>query len=156
MKFNEKLHDLRKRSNMTQTALAEKLNVSRQAVSRWEQGSAMPDIENLIAMSDLFGVTLDELLKDHAPQAQSTEAEADESSRDDADIALDRLVNWLRADVFSAAIGIASIINGAFYGYLFDRKLAVFNWVGIALLAFSAVLTVILFFAFRAFKKKYD
>ena len=63
MKFHEKLYSLRKGADMTQTALAEKLNVSRQAVSRWEMGTAMPDVENLIAMSDLFGVTLDDLLK---------------------------------------------------------------------------------------------
>lgn len=68
MKFHEKLFELRKKANMTQNDLAEKLNVSRQAVSRWEMGTAMPDVENLIAMSDLFGVSLDYLLKEQAPQ----------------------------------------------------------------------------------------
>lgn len=63
MKFHEKLYSLRKSADMTQTDLAEKLDVSRQAVSRWEMGTAMPDVENLIAISDLFGVTLDDLLK---------------------------------------------------------------------------------------------
>ena len=63
MKFHEKLYTLRKGAGLTQTDLAEKLNVSRQAVSRWEMGTAMPDVENLIAMSDLFAVTLDDLLK---------------------------------------------------------------------------------------------
>lgn len=63
MKFHEKLYTLRKAANMTQTDLAEKLNVSRQAVSRWEMGSAKPEVDTLIAMSDLFGVTLDDLLK---------------------------------------------------------------------------------------------
>ena len=67
MKFYEKLYELRKAAGMTQNDLAEKLNVSRQAVSRWEQGSATPDVENLIAISDLFGVTLDELLRGEAP-----------------------------------------------------------------------------------------
>lgn len=69
MKFSEKLRSIRQAADMTQTDLAEKLNVSRQAVSRWEMGSAMPDVDNLIAMSDLFGVTLDDLLKnkDEAP-----------------------------------------------------------------------------------------
>ena len=73
MKFHEKLYSLRKGADMTQTALAEKLNVSRQAVSRWEMGTAMPDVENLIAMSDLFGVTLDDLLKnkEDAPEEDS-------------------------------------------------------------------------------------
>lgn len=68
MKFHEKLLELRKNANMTQNDLADKLNVSRQAVSRWEMGTAMPDVDNLIAMSDLFGVSLDYLLKDQVPQ----------------------------------------------------------------------------------------
>lgn len=63
MQFHEKLYTLRKQSNMTQTDLADRLNVSRQAVSRWEMGSALPEVSTLIAISDLFGVTLDELLK---------------------------------------------------------------------------------------------
>lgn len=69
MKFHEKLFVLRKAAAMTQNDLAEKLNVSRQAVSRWEMGTAMPDVENLIAISDLFSVTLDELLRE-GPVAQ--------------------------------------------------------------------------------------
>lgn len=63
MKFHEKLYALRKAANMTQADLADKLNVSRQAVSRWEMDTAKPEVETLIAMSDLFGVTLDDLLK---------------------------------------------------------------------------------------------
>ena len=72
MKFHEKLFALRKAAAMTQNDLAEKLNVSRQAVSRWEMGTAMPDVENLIAISDLFSVTLDELLrKGPVPERQT-------------------------------------------------------------------------------------
>lgn len=73
MKFHEKLYTLRRSADMTQTDLAEKLNVSRQAVSRWEMGTAMPDVDNLIAISDLFGVTLDDLLKNRedAPEGGS-------------------------------------------------------------------------------------
>lgn len=63
MQFHERLYELRKRSGMTQSDLAEKLDVSRQAVSRWEMGTARPELENLVALSELFGVTLDHLLK---------------------------------------------------------------------------------------------
>ena len=151
----------RKELGMTQEMLARQLHVTDKAVSRWEQGTAMPDIENLIAMSDLFGMSLDELLKGQAGQTEAADSEEDEASQDDApkDVAspiFDRLVNWLRADVISAAIGLAMIINGAFYGYVFDKKLVIFTRIGIALLLLSAVLAVILFFAFRALKKKYD
>ena len=64
MTFSEKLLELRKKQGMSQEELAEKLEVSRQAVSRWEQGSAMPDVINLARISKLFGVTADYLIND--------------------------------------------------------------------------------------------
>ena len=60
--FSRALCDLRKASNLSQEELAERINVSRQAISKWERGEAYPDIENLIALSRLFGVTLDFLV----------------------------------------------------------------------------------------------
>ena len=57
------LYELRRRHGLSQEEFAEKLYVSRQAVSKWERGEAYPDTENLIAISDMFGVTIDDLLK---------------------------------------------------------------------------------------------
>jgi len=71
MTFQEKLYRLRKKAGMTQAELAEKLQVSRQTISRWELGSAMPEIETLIAISDLFDVSLDYLLREKAVQAKT-------------------------------------------------------------------------------------
>lgn len=64
MKLSDKILTLRKRGGMSQEELAEKLNVSRQAVSRWELGSAQPDANNILQISKLFGVTADYLLND--------------------------------------------------------------------------------------------
>ena len=64
MLFNEKLKMLRKENNLTQEELAEKLNVSRQAITKWESGDGTPDIENLKQISRLFGTTIDELIKE--------------------------------------------------------------------------------------------
>ena len=64
MKFNEKLIKLRKENKLTQDKLAEKINISRQSISKWENGHGYPDIENLIKISDLYNLSLDELLKD--------------------------------------------------------------------------------------------
>ena len=64
MFFNEKLKMLRKESNLTQEELAEKLNVSRQAITKWESGDGTPDIENLKQISILFNTTIDELVKE--------------------------------------------------------------------------------------------
>lgn len=57
------LYELRKSAGLSQEEFAEKLGVSRQAVSKWERGEAYPDTENLIVISDMFNVTIDELLK---------------------------------------------------------------------------------------------
>ncbi len=64
MIFSEKLQIIRKSKGMTQEKLAENLNVSRQAVAKWESGQAYPDIHNLIQISNLFHVTVDYLVKD--------------------------------------------------------------------------------------------
>ena len=64
MKFADKMLDLRKKSGLTQEELAEKLAVSRQAISRWEMGLAVPDASNLLQISQLFKVTVDYLIND--------------------------------------------------------------------------------------------
>ena len=67
MEFNNKLYELRKMKGFSQEELANRLNVTRQTVSKWEVGDSTPDMEKLVAMSDLFGITLDELVLDKAP-----------------------------------------------------------------------------------------
>lgn len=62
MEFYEKLQELRKQKGLTQEELAEKLYVSRTAISKWESGRGYPNIESLKAIAKFFSVTLDELL----------------------------------------------------------------------------------------------
>ena len=62
MKFADKLRELRKQENMSQEALAAKLGVSRQAVTKWETDKGLPDISNFMELSALFGITVEELL----------------------------------------------------------------------------------------------
>ncbi|MEE0965616.1 MAG: helix-turn-helix transcriptional regulator [Bacilli bacterium] len=64
MEFQDKLRLLRKEKGMSQEALAGELNVSRQAVSKWETGEGYPETEKLIMISDLFEVSLDYLMRD--------------------------------------------------------------------------------------------
>ena len=64
MRFCDKLQKLRKENNITQEGLADKLNVSRQAVSKWESGTGYPDTEKLIMLSKILNVSLDELVND--------------------------------------------------------------------------------------------
>ncbi len=62
MNFSSKIIKIRKDNNLTQEELAEKLNVSRQAVSNWENDKNLPDIELLICVSKIFSISLDDLI----------------------------------------------------------------------------------------------
>lgn len=62
MTFAEKLKSIRKQAGMSQEQLAEKLGVSRQAVTKWETDAGIPDLENIMAVSALFDISIDELL----------------------------------------------------------------------------------------------
>lgn len=64
MNFGEKLKSLRIKNEYSQETLAEMINVSRQAVTKWENGNGMPDIENLKLIADIFDVTIDSLVRD--------------------------------------------------------------------------------------------
>lgn len=68
MSFAEKILNLRTKSGLSQEALADRLMVSRQAVSKWESGVTLPETEKLVVISNMFGVSLDYLLKDDAKE----------------------------------------------------------------------------------------
>lgn len=70
--LSEKIRDLRRKSGLSQEELADKLDVSRQAVSKWETGSAVPTTETLVELADFFGVSLDFLLRDDFPEMSET------------------------------------------------------------------------------------
>ena len=61
MELNQRIYELRTQKNLSQGDLAEALDVSRQSISKWETGSSVPELDKLIKLSQLFGVTLDEL-----------------------------------------------------------------------------------------------
>lgn len=94
--FSNNLYTIRKQSGMSQEELAERLNVSRQAVSKWERGEALPDTDNLIAIAELFDVSLDwlvhsdesslkqvETAEDALPKSTSEENEEKEEDEED-------------------------------------------------------------------------
>ena len=68
--FNNKLKELRKEKNISQEQLAKELNISRQAISKWESGKAYPDIDNLILLRKIFGVSLDELIMEEEEKVE--------------------------------------------------------------------------------------
>ena len=65
MNLNQKITQLRNDNNWSQEELAEKLNVSRQSVSKWESGQSKPDLDKIVVLSNIFDVSTDYLLKDN-------------------------------------------------------------------------------------------
>lgn len=72
MTFAEKLKSIRKQAGFSQEQLAEKLGVSRQAVTKWETDAGIPDIENIVAISALFGISIDEMLLGEKSRKEQT------------------------------------------------------------------------------------
>lgn len=77
MNMADRIQNLRKNKGISQEELADKIGVSRQAVSKWESEQSSPDIEKIILLSDYFGVTTDYLLKGIEPIADAPKEEAD-------------------------------------------------------------------------------
>ena len=84
MTFAEKFLKLRKQASLSQEEAAEKIGVSRQAISRWEQGTALPDAFNLSMISKVFGVSADYLIDDGMTSLSNSAAGSDENSVDAA------------------------------------------------------------------------
>lgn len=81
MNLSEKIIRERKRMGLSQEQLADMLGITRQSVSKWEAGSSIPETAKLIAMSELFQVSLDYLLKDYIEESHRTEERLDTGSR---------------------------------------------------------------------------
>ena len=73
--ITNRLYELRKKCNYSQEELADKIGVSRQAVSKWERAEASPDTDNLILLAKLYNVSLDELLSTSEPVEPAEPAE---------------------------------------------------------------------------------
>ncbi|MBQ8175037.1 MAG: helix-turn-helix transcriptional regulator [Clostridia bacterium] len=83
MAFSEELYALRKQKGLSQEQLAEELGVSRQAISKWENGTAMPETETLIALSRCFAVSLDVLVGNAVSENSPVEASSTRSQKCD-------------------------------------------------------------------------
>lgn len=63
MKFSDRLYELRRQKGLSQEELANRIDVSRQTVSKWEIGDTVPDMDKLLALGEVFEISLDELVK---------------------------------------------------------------------------------------------
>ena len=116
MKLSDKIIGLRKSNRMSQEDLAEKLDVSRQAISRWESGTAMPDANNILQLSKLFGVTTDYLLNDDY-QSDNDLPKVKEVQNDNLGQIMVYLVT-LEVMVLLIQFMTTVILQNAFFGFL--------------------------------------
>ena len=103
MTFSEKLTGLRRKSGMSQEQLADRLGVTRQSVSKWEGGTAMPELVKLISLSELFGVSVDYLVKDWMEEPDNPYGGSGEISSKQADRLekkVDELTNYVKGRVY--------------------------------------------------------
>lgn len=136
MLFHEKLHKLRREAGLSQEALAEKLDTSRQAVSKWENGNGFPETEKLLLLSGVFGVSVDYLLRDTAED----EPGADTGYYVSKEMAEGYFANqrrWLR--LFTAGLAVLILSIGAFMKYEPGRQNPLFLIVLVALGGFLAL-----------------
>ena len=114
MEFNNRLYKLRKQNGMSQEELANRLNVSRQTISKWEVGDSTPDLEKLVAISDLFHVSLDELVTGEESNKTDEKEKSTEKNKTDVLSVLDEKVltdeNKKKA---KKGLKIAAIVAGA-------------------------------------------
>ena len=111
MKLCEKLYELRRAAGLSQEELAERLNVSRQAVSKWENGAAQPELSKLVELSRLYGVSVDELLS--LEEAEKGDAKA--ASSVDASAAAPKKVRRQKLLLGAAAVCLALAVGLALY-----------------------------------------
>ena len=130
MRLEEKLTVLRKESRYTQLDLAEKVRVSRQAISKWETGRALPSAENLKYLSELFGVSVDYLLNDDmteepkpkeqkpAPEPQTEEAVITKKEKG-------KPVRWKYITALLLAVLLLGLLIGVFVGKYSERHILI-------------------------------
>lgn len=142
MTFAEKVFKLRRKAGLSQEELAEKLDVSRQAISRWEMGIAIPDAANLLQLSRLFDVTVDYLIKDELssdediPLVKSKQADICKETKKlpvmlnavwmgtAIAVTLSVLLFWLTVDLPVTVIPMLTLPFPVFYYFALHRELA--------------------------------
>lgn len=130
MKLNEKIFQCRKQSGLSQEELAERVGVSRQAVSKWELGTALPELDKLKLLAKTFGVSTDWLLDDEQDVPQEPQPVAQQHSWvEDVPGVLGKLLRrygWLFG-VYLAVTGAAFLGMGALAKFMVGRVFSGFE-----------------------------
>ncbi len=153
MSFSENLYYLRKRDKITQEELADRLGVTRQSVSKWETGEASPETDKLILICDLFGVSLDDIVrtdltKEPKQLVPAEEAPAEEDEREFI-AKTNKFSKWIALGVFLILFGVSvCVLLGAISDLLVDTASELTAIMGgVSVVLFVAVAVFLFIFA---------
>lgn len=107
MTLGEKIQKLRKACGLSQLQLAEQLNVSRQSISKWELNESVPDINKIIKLSEVFSVSVDELVREN-PTA--SDGQADTPSTIEEIVKMNDADSLIRIGIITTVLGIVLLI----------------------------------------------
>lgn len=157
MEFSEKLLTLRKAKTLTQEELAEKLNVSRQSVSKWESGQAVPELDKIVAISTVFDVTTDYLLKSSEIDDLSVKTEMLEKQQEQM-LAREQRQQKIRECVlygiviYLVFLAVWFLERALFWDYIFWKSDIYIGTLGIVAAEFMAATAAVVFVCARKLK----
>lgn len=153
MALSEKLYTLRKKSGLSQEQLAEQLSVSRQAISKWESGTSVPESDKLIVISNYFKVSLDYLLKEDDEQ-QVTSENHDSLQTSDRTKWLLGIISCIGGIICLIIWGVLSILNPDASNQLSESSMIHIDGNGIFLILCIVAIVVGAVLLLRNTKKK--
>ena len=113
MEIEKKLKDVRMQAGLTQEQVAEKIMVSRQTLSNWENGKSLPDIVSIMSLSDLYQISIDELLKGDKRMKEKMEKDANIAKANKRVILTTAIITLVVGIIYSISI----FVGGAFYEF---------------------------------------
>ena len=113
MEIEKKLKDVRMQAGLTQEQVAEKIMVSRQTVSNWENGKSLPDIVSIMSLSDLYQISIDELLKGDKRMKEKMEKDANIAKANKRVVLTTAIITLVVGIIYSISI----FVGGAFYEF---------------------------------------
>ncbi len=128
MEIEKKLKDARVNAGLTQEQLAEKIMVSRQTISNWENGKSLPDIVSIIKLSDLYQISLDDLLKGDKKMREKIEKDV-KDARDNKRLILTTVILLFVAVIIYL---VSTFVGGAFYDFCAEAIQWIILGIGIA------------------------
>lgn len=165
----EKISEERKKNGWSQEELAEKLSVSRQSVSKWESGQSVPDLNRILEMARIFGVTTDYLLKDEIEEAENVDGfKSTESSKKLRKVTMEEADEFLRIKTKTSpiiAFGVSLCVASAapliaLIGLSESRRIGITedfaSGIGVAILLVMVAVAVFLFILSGRESSKYE